>query len=57
MPDRQALTTAYAELLEHTETITEAAARRGISHGSMRKKVERGEIEHIMVGRNIRIWR
>ena len=55
--DKQALEQAFATLLERTDTITEAAARHGISQQTLRRLIQRGEVERIMVGRDVRVWR
>ena len=36
--------------------MTEAAARRGVSLATLQRLIERGEVERIVLGRDIRVW-
>jgi hypothetical protein len=54
--ERAALAQALDTILEHTETITAAAARRGVSHQTVRRQMHRGEVDGLIFGRDVRIW-
>ena len=55
--DRQELRAGLERFLAATESPTAHAARHGVSHETIRRRMERGEIEAIHVGRDIRVWR
>jgi hypothetical protein len=44
-------------LLERTAPLIEGAALRGISVYTLRRMITRGEVEPVLVGRDIRVWR
>jgi excisionase family DNA binding protein len=54
--DRQVM--ADAEKIWHTkmQDLTTAAARHGVSYTVMYRKVQRGEIEGVKFGREMRVW-
>jgi excisionase family DNA binding protein len=56
-PDQHELTRALQLLLDRTDTMAEAAVRRGVSHMTLRRLIDRGEVETIKLGRDIRVWR
>jgi hypothetical protein len=56
--ERHELTKALARIIELTDPPTVAAAPRGgISLSSLRRLIRRGEVEQIMLGRDVRVWR
>ena len=56
-PARQELLHHFELLIEHTAPMTESAALRGISVYTLRRMIERGEVECVIVGRDLRVWR
>ncbi|WP_273736562.1 hypothetical protein [Mycolicibacterium septicum] len=56
-PTHEELLRNLQVLFERTETIVQGAARRGIGHNTFRQMIDRGEVESIRLGRDVRVWR
>ena len=48
---------AFEIIEDNTDTMEAAAARRGISLSTLRRRIKRGEIKQTIVGRDVRVWR
>lgn len=56
--DRYELAASIADILETDfESMTRAAAPRDISVTTLRRRIERGEVKAVFVGRDILVWR
>lgn len=55
--ERRRLAEAVERILELTDTPAEAAARRRLSVSNVHRMIRRGQMERIMLGRDVRVWR
>lgn len=53
---RRELAAALADLITVTESTTAYAARKGICEQTVRRMITRGQLEGIVLGRDIRVW-
>ena len=56
-PTRAELVRNFELLIERTSTPAEAAALRGMSVDTVRRMIRRGELDQVLVGRDLRVWR
>jgi excisionase family DNA binding protein len=54
---REELLRSLESLAVHTDTYAEAAARRGVSGMTLRRMIERGEVQVFKLGRAVRVFR
>jgi excisionase family DNA binding protein len=54
---REELIRHFETLIAQTESPTVYAAAHGVSIDTVRRWIERGEVQTIRIGRNLRLWR
>jgi hypothetical protein len=55
--ERDAWAQTLADIIEHSEGVTAAAARRGVSYMVLYRQILKGDVEGVRLGRDYRVWR